>query len=227
MSPAMLEGLEKIRRLLAPEQDLPKGLTSKLSAFMEPFASIGTLRHRLRQDQDGPARPEAPAPPALTSPAPALVAASPTLPALPAGAAAVAGPEPVHGLPQAPRARAPPKAKVPVSVAQAEADLTSLRAAVTARLRQLQGDAGVAEQPSSDFQSALAAFKWDRACEEALAVVVANNMSRGMHKAPACDAVAGMGVWPPGVVDGKALLQAYTRVLSRRQRQMSAAAKPA
>jgi hypothetical protein len=219
MTAAMLEGLEKIKQLLVPEQELPRGLTTKLATFMDPFASIGTLRHRLRHDLDGPPR-EAPAPTSLPA---AAMAPFPALPQLAKSAVAVPGPAPVP----APRPRSAPKARVPVSETQAETDLASLRAAVSARLRHLQGDVGVAEQPSSDFQSTQTAFKWDRTCEEALAVVVANNMSRGMHKAPACDAVAGMDVWPPGVVDGKALLQAYTRVCQRRQRQTSAAAKPA
>ena len=48
----MLEGLDKIKALIAVYAELPRGLTTKLMEFMDPFAGISSLRRRLGQDRD-------------------------------------------------------------------------------------------------------------------------------------------------------------------------------
>ena len=48
----MLAGLDKIKAVIAVYAELPRGLTTKLLEFMEPFAGISTLRRRLGQDRD-------------------------------------------------------------------------------------------------------------------------------------------------------------------------------
>ena len=48
----MLAGLDQIKALIAVYAELPRGLTTKLLEFMEPFAGISTLRRRLGQDRD-------------------------------------------------------------------------------------------------------------------------------------------------------------------------------
>lgn len=59
----MLAGLDKIKALITVYAELPRGLTTKLLEFMEPFAGISTLRRRLGQDRDEDA-PIGMAPPA-------------------------------------------------------------------------------------------------------------------------------------------------------------------
>ena len=61
----MTEGLDKIKALISVYAELPRGLTTKLLEFMEPFAGISTLRRRLGQDRDEDAPLAAAAPPAL------------------------------------------------------------------------------------------------------------------------------------------------------------------
>lgn len=90
MTPAMMEGLDKIKALIAVYAELPRGLTTKLLEFMDPFAGVSTLRRRLGQDRDDDAAPVAVAVP---PPAPvAVAAAAPAAAALPeqAGGAAAA-----------------------------------------------------------------------------------------------------------------------------------------
>jgi len=64
MTPAMLEGLDKIKALIAVYAELPRGLTTKLLEFMDPFAGVSTLRRRLGQDRDEDAPAAAALPPA-------------------------------------------------------------------------------------------------------------------------------------------------------------------
>ncbi len=74
LTPEMLDGLDKIKRIISVYAELPRGLTSKLMQFMEPFAGMGTLRRRLGSDRDED-RPNAA--PALALPPVAVAAAPP------------------------------------------------------------------------------------------------------------------------------------------------------
>jgi hypothetical protein len=51
----MLDGLDKVKRIISVHAELPRGLTAKLMEFMEPFAAMATLRRRLGQE-DKPTR---------------------------------------------------------------------------------------------------------------------------------------------------------------------------
>ena len=85
----MMEGLDKIKALIAVYAELPRGLTTKLLEFMEPFAGVSTLRRRLGQDRDE----DTPAP---AAPPPSIAAAAVTVPAAAVpehGGAAVAAPK--------------------------------------------------------------------------------------------------------------------------------------
>lgn len=101
LTPAMLQGLDKIGRIIAVHAELPRGLTAKLMEFMAPFAGISTIRRRLGQDRDvhagtaepgatpptapdagesdAVAVPEAPPPPTAPSVAPKVVTSRHTL----------------------------------------------------------------------------------------------------------------------------------------------------
>jgi len=46
----MEQGLEKIKRVIAIYSELPKGLTTRLMQFMEPYAAMATLRRRICTD---------------------------------------------------------------------------------------------------------------------------------------------------------------------------------
>lgn len=90
MTPAMMEGLDKIKALIAVYAELPRGLTTKLLEFMDPFAGVSTLRRRLGQDRDEDA-------PAAAAPPHAGAAAAVAAPA--------AAPEQVGGAAAAPKVR--------------------------------------------------------------------------------------------------------------------------
>ena len=88
LTPAMLAGLDKIKRLIAVHAELPRGLTGKLMEFMEPFAGISTLRRRLGQDRD-----EDKAPALLLAPAAPAAVVAPVAAAAPAAPAVAAAPK--------------------------------------------------------------------------------------------------------------------------------------
>ena len=94
MTPAMLAGLDKIKALISVYAELPRGLTTKLLEFMEPFAGISTLRRRLGQDRDDDA-PIAIAPPVAVG---AAVVAAPVATAQEQGGGALLAPKVRHGL---------------------------------------------------------------------------------------------------------------------------------
>ena len=185
MTPAMLAGLDKIKALIAVYAELPRGLTTKLLEFMEPFAGISTLRRRLGQDRDEDA-PVAIAPPAAAG-------------AVAIATAAAAAPEQGGTAPLAPkvrcsffksaaalcadRTRSMRKRPAP-SPAQIAADIAKLRACVAARYAALQSAAAGAGGGESAADAALdgspdMSFKWDRECEEALHTVALNFIAAG------------------------------------------------
>ena len=66
LTPEMEEGLEKIKRIISIYSELPRGLTTRLKQFMEPFAAMATLRSRLSSDGEaGVEEPEVAPPPAV------------------------------------------------------------------------------------------------------------------------------------------------------------------
>jgi len=226
LTPEMLDGLDKIKRIISVYAELPRGLTSKLMHFMEPYAGISTLRRRLGSDLDAPA-PAVLAPPPL---APIAVAQPPT---------------------QAPQAVPPPVAAAasepPPSAATIERDMATLRARVQARCAALKtalgGSGGGTE--SEEFQASV--FKWDRECEDALYTVLLNSQRMGAacvaparascvwhtlmtphclraHKSVYKNLLAS-DIWPQGLVDVAALKLAYTRV-SKRKKGASGGGRP-
>ena len=118
MTPAMMEGLDKIKALIAVYAELPRGLTTKLLEFMDPFAGVSTLRRRLGQDRDEDA-----APAAAVAPPPALAAAAA---AAPAAAVAAVAPAAAALPEQAGGAAAPPKVRRCMLMRRCDASLSGM-----------------------------------------------------------------------------------------------------
>ena len=166
-----------MKRIICIYSEIPKGLTSCLRQFLDPFASAQTLRNRLRDDAHGPEKTEGGAavpPPAPLPPAPAVA------PAAPAAPAAATAPTLVrylcdlgsvtrltHSLQPAP------------SPEEIQRGLQTLRAAVQARCAVLGASASAAPPAEGDEFEAASLFKWDRACEEALYAVVSASQRVG------------------------------------------------
>jgi hypothetical protein len=201
----MVAQLERMKRLLSTYSNLPSGLTTKLMLFMEPFATMATLRGRLKTAAD--AAPKASAPLEQRTPTALPAAAAPSAPAsTPASAAA-----------------RPASAQAP-SVAEIERGKEALRTCVQARCAALRAAASTGSEPhSSGDDFAPSAFKWDRPCEDALygVVVTSQRQGAGAHKNVYKELVA-RGMWPADV-DASALKLAYNRARGRRKTQQAKA----
>lgn len=180
----MTEGLERIRRILVPGAELPRGLTSRLMEFMEPFAGGQTLRRRLDPSPKGSAGG------GVTAAQPAVSVKVLAMPAPIASAPALLPPSTVQ------KATAVPLGPPP-SAEEVERGLAALRAVVASRCDAARSAAPL---PESAEEFLAQPFQWNVECEDALFTVLTNSqrMGKAAHKNAYRDLLAS-GIWPSSV----------------------------